>query len=190
MHTRSLLLAALAAVLLGPAVFAGEDDRSFWSHESGYYQQQDGGDWREASQNGIFELQEAARTAEYVELLSKSGSGTRIRLYATHTMLLSKGQGTWQRRYEGSWAEPPTAEDRVYWRHEGGFFDLTAGDRWFERSPNGVFQFVETDRTDDFVELKNVKSGTRVRLYDDRCEVRGTEQKSFSTRYRGTWAER
>jgi hypothetical protein len=190
MNARKLMLVALAVVSLGPSVFGGETDRSFWSHKTGYYQQQDGSDWREGSQNGIFELQETERTAQYVELVSKSGTGTRIRLHDSHTQLLRNGKGDWQRRYEGGWGKPPTAKDRVYWLHKGGFFDSTGGGNWYERSPNGIFQFVEAARTGDFVELQNPKTGTRVRLYEDRCEVRGAEQQSFSSRYRGAWAER
>jgi len=178
-----------------PAAAAGgaaveKDAQTLWRHDSGHFADHGSGNWTERSQNGTFELQEIARTPERIELVSKSGTGTRVRLFAGRSEILSRGQGAWKLQYEGDWAAPQTAEQRVFWSHPAGFFDNVADGKWLERSANGAFHFVEAARTDDYVELRNPQSGTLVRLHGDRCELKGTQQREFTARYQGAWETR
>jgi hypothetical protein len=174
----------------GRAVVAEESARKFWRHESGHFADHGSGDWTERSQNGAFELREVERTPQRIELVSKSGTGTRVRLFAGRSEILRRGQGTWELLYEGDWAAPQAAEKRVFWSHPLGFFDNVADGKWLERSPNGAFYFVEAARTDDYVELRNTRSGTLVRLFNDRCELKVAQQREFAVRYQGGWKGR
>ena len=46
-------------------------------------------------------------------------------------------------------------EERNYWRHSKGHFENTKGNRWEEKIADATNYFVETDRTDHYVELYN-----------------------------------
>jgi hypothetical protein len=182
-------------ITIGPPAAAGPADgkpaaQTLWRHASGHFADHGSGNWTERSQNGTFDLQEVERTPQRIELLSKSGTGTRVRLLAGRSEILSRGQGYWKLQYNGDWAAPQTAEQRVFWSHPQGFFDNVADGKWLERSPNGAFHFVEAARTDDYVELRNPQSGTLVRLFGDRCELKGSQQRVFTPRYQGAWQTR
>ncbi|MCE9532923.1 MAG: hypothetical protein K8T89_17635 [Planctomycetes bacterium] len=84
---------------------------------------------------------------------------------------------------------PLAAKEREVWRHPDGFFENNKGNDWYEKSPNGKFQFKEIKRTAEFIELENIKSGNRVRLLNDRCiqvDKDGNETKEY---YKGKWEE-
>jgi hypothetical protein len=168
----------------------GGGARNLWRHSSGWFRHNGGGNWTEKSQNGTFELREVERTAMHVELVSTSGSGTRIRLFDRQSDILRGGNGRWERQYLGSWADSTPTRERVSWRHAEGYFENTAANDWLEKSPNGTFRFTEELRTDQYIELRNIQSGTRVRLYADRCDVKSPNQDAYYTRYRGRWDQR
>lgn len=174
----------------GRAAVDKNGERTYWRHASGHFSDHGAGNWAERSQNGSFELQEVERTPERIELVSKSGTGTRVRLFAGRSEILRGGQGSWELQYNGDWAAPQSAEQRAFWRHPQGFFDHVAEDKWLERSANGAFQFVEAARTDEYVELRNTQSGTLVRLFENRCELKGAQQREFTPRYQGSWEAR
>lgn len=175
---------------VGPAAVGTAAQRVLWRHDSGHFANHGAGNWVERSQNGSFDLQEVERSPQHIELVSKSGTGTRVRLFAGQSDILRRGQGSWTRQYVGDWADAPTAEQRDYWSHPDGFFDQIAEGKWLERSANGAFHFVEAARTDDYVELRNTQTGTLVRLFADRCELKGAKQTEFAARYQGGWAAR
>src|SRR4051794_15944600 len=79
-------------------------------------------------------------------------------------------------------AAPAQAVERRVWRHDGGFFENTKGNEWYERSPNGTFRFKESKRAEDFIELENIDGTNRVRLLDNRCikvDTNGNEIKEY-----------
>ena len=182
--------AAVGRAPVGPAAVGTAADRVLWRHDSGHFANHGSGNWVERSQNGSFDLQEVERSPQHIELVSKSGTGTRVRLFAGQSDVLRRGQAPWTRQYVGEWADAPTAEQRDFWSHADGFFEQVAEGKWLERSTNGAFQFVEAARTDDYVELRNTKSGTLIRLFGDRCEIKGAQQTEFAARYQGSWAAR
>lgn len=175
---------------VGPVAVGTAADRVLWRHETGHFANHGSGNWVERSQNGSFELQEVERSPQHIELVSKSGTGTRVRLFAGQSDILRRGQAPWTRQYVGDWADAPTAAQRDFWSHPAGFFDQVAEGKWLERSANGAFHFVEAARTDDYVELRNTQTGTLVRLFADRCDLKGVQQAEFTTRYEGRWNAR
>lgn len=59
---------------------------------------------------------------------------------------------------------------------------------WDETAPGGArHQFKETARTAQYVDLELVQGNTRVRLYDDRCDVSFRPFTETRTFYRGKW---
>ncbi|MCE9606051.1 MAG: hypothetical protein K8U03_14235 [Planctomycetia bacterium] len=179
-----------AAPAAGRAAVGNAAERELWRHAGGHFADHGSGNWVERSQNGSFDLQEVERSPQHIELVSKSGTGTRVRLFAGQSDILRRGQGPWTRQYNGDWAAAPAAEQRVFWSHPQGFFDQVAEGKWLERSANGAFHFVEAARTDDYVELRNMQTGTLVRLFGGRCELKGEKQSEFTTRYQGEWKAR
>lgn len=81
------------------------------------------------------------------------------------------------------------AKERVVWRHTDGFFENNKGNDWYEKSQNGKFQFKEIKRTEEYIELENVKSGNRVRLLNDRCIQVDKDGKETKEYYKGKWEE-
>ncbi len=84
-------------------------------------------------------------------------------------------------------ASPVAAKERVVWRHADGFFENHQGNDWYEKSPNGKFQFKEVKRTEEYIELENKDGTNRVRLLEDRCikvDKDGNEVKEY---YKGKW---
>jgi hypothetical protein len=188
--TMKMTIGPPAAPAAGRAAVGTAGERMLWRHDSGHFADHGSGNWVERSQNGIFDLQEVKRSPQHIELVSKSGTGTRVRLFAGQSDILRRGQGAWTRQYNGDWAAAPAAEQRDFWSHPQGFFDRVSEGKWLERSANGAFQFVEAARTDDYVELRNTQTGTLVRLYGDRCELKGAKQSEFTSRYQGAWKAR
>jgi hypothetical protein len=78
---------------------------------------------------------------------------------------------------------------RVSWRHSAGHFELVAGGKWVEQSPDGKFHFEEQSRTADFVQLYDAGRDCHVRLYGDHCLVRFGEGR-YEQYYTGHWANR
>src|SRR5947199_5640696 len=78
---------------------------------------------------------------------------------------------------------------RVSWRHSAGHFELVAGGKWVETSPDGKFHFEEQKRGDDFDQLYDASRDCHVRLYGDRCMVRFGDGRSAEY-YTGHWANR
>jgi hypothetical protein len=64
------------------------------------------------------------------------------------------------------------ALDRFVWRHAGGHFENTVGNRWVEKSPDGTFYFNEVRRAPGFVELYDGSRDCYVRLTADHCYVK------------------
>lgn len=81
------------------------------------------------------------------------------------------------------------AKERTVWRHDGGFFENTKGNEWLEKSQNGTFRFKEIKRSEEYIELENIKSANRVRLYDMRATQVDKEGKELKEYYKGKWEE-
>ncbi len=87
-------------------------------------------------------------------------------------------------------AEPPVG-DRRLWVQPKGYFLKGAGKDWFEKWDDGRKTpnlFYETQRTSEFVELRNAHVPVTFRLYVDRAVVRDDKQGGdFKPAYRGRW---
>jgi hypothetical protein len=83
------------------------------------------------------------------------------------------------------WAASAPAQERTYWRDSKGFFEKRGKD-WVEERGDVKSRFVETDQTDDYVELFDRKRETTVRLYNDRCMVK-VGRKKFDRAHDGEW---
>lgn len=81
-----------------------------------------------------------------------------------------------------------SAEERNYWRDDKGHFENTKGNLWERKNGDSTFHFVETDRTDAYVELYDKSRDFTVRLYSDRCmsKVPSTDNK-FEKSSEGHW---
>ncbi len=87
-------------------------------------------------------------------------------------------------------ASPGMAGDRDYWRHAQGHFEnvIDQGNVWIERGPSGQFQFVEVDRTLDYVLLYDQSRDCTVRLTIDSCWVKAPfTGDQFLRYYHGRW---
>ena len=79
---------------------------------------------------------------------------------------------------------------RFFWRHGDGFFEFHGNSRWSETAPGGgTFHFVETYRTDHYVELFDKGRECTVRLNQVECQVRFNDDK-FEKYYDGKWASK
>jgi hypothetical protein len=93
----------------------------------------------------------------------------------------------------GSISPPPPetpsgpVEERVYWQHGGGYFAKAGGSQWIEKSSGWLF-FKAARRTAEYVQLFDESRQCSVRLYADRCEVRGPWNRfQFQKFYDGGW---
>lgn len=70
-----------------------------------------------------------------------------------------------------------------------GFFERLHNGFWVEKVGNGEAKlFIESGRNDQFIELGFTNGKTRVRLYEDKCDVTH-DTKPFQTYYRGKWEQ-
>jgi hypothetical protein len=83
-------------------------------------------------------------------------------------------------------AAPALAAERDYWRHSDGHFENTAGNKWVEKIGGNTHRFVETERTDTYVELYDSGRDITVRLFNNRCMVK-VGKKPFEKYYSGGW---
>jgi hypothetical protein len=83
-------------------------------------------------------------------------------------------------------ATPALAASRDYWRHSRGHFENTSGNKWVEKKEGDTFRFVETERTENYVELYDAGRDCTVRLFDNRCMVK-FGKKPFEKYYNGSW---
>jgi WD40 repeat protein len=83
----------------------------------------------------------------------------------------------------------PTRPDRSFWVHSRGSFTKIGGKDWEEKIDQITHQFLETERTEDYIELRHKTGDTRVRLYKDKCEVRYGNGPVRGV-YQGRWDQR
>jgi hypothetical protein len=82
------------------------------------------------------------------------------------------------------------AGDRTFWQHSQGHFENNAGTNWIEVAPgNRRFDFVEKNRTEQYLDLYDQTRQCTVRLFDDRCMVKFGNGK-FEKAYDGQWRRR
>ncbi len=90
-------------------------------------------------------------------------------------------------------SEPPivvVARRRLLWQYDGGFFRDAGNGRWDETNGSGAYQFQETRRCDEFVEMVDADRGVTVRLYDTAMFLQGgTNYPVFTKFYNGRWGE-
>jgi hypothetical protein len=85
-------------------------------------------------------------------------------------------------------AAPALGQDRVWWTHDKGSFQRTAGNHWYENLGDGVLaQFVETRRTGTLVELYDKSRDVTVQLFKDHCRAK-TGNEKFGRLYGGRWS--
>jgi CubicO group peptidase (beta-lactamase class C family) len=77
-----------------------------------------------------------------------------------------------------------------FWRHKNGYFEYVEKNTWTEKAPDGkTFKFIETDRTDDYVDLYDMTRECTVRLTNTDCQVEFKGGK-FEKYYDGKWASK
>jgi CubicO group peptidase (beta-lactamase class C family) len=79
-------------------------------------------------------------------------------------------------------------DPRSRWDYDGGYFVITVGKEWTERSGNQTFHFEEVARTREYVELHDKTRQITVRLYADRHLDNTGDNKSFVKIHDGKWA--
>ncbi|MHC5538374.1 hypothetical protein ACYOEI_09110 [Singulisphaera rosea] len=78
--------------------------------------------------------------------------------------------------------------EHVYWGYAEGHFKKLDSQNWAEDYPGNHFEFIEAGHTDDYVELFDDGRRCTVRLYDNRCEVRGPfTNMEFKDFHDGEW---
>jgi hypothetical protein len=84
-----------------------------------------------------------------------------------------------------------TAADRELWKHSEGYFVKLKGDRWQERGSkdDGKFNYVETRRNEEFVELHDRSRGVMVRLRKGVAMFKDDKSEKFSKLYDGEWKD-
>src|SRR5204863_3446948 len=90
------------------AFLLANDQRFYWVHATGSFQQQQDKKWLEKHRTAAYQFDEAARTVEYVELYD-AGRECRVRLYADGCRI-KFADGDWHPLYTGAWAPPPGAD--------------------------------------------------------------------------------
>jgi hypothetical protein len=94
----------------------------------------------------------------------------------------------------GTAAAPAFGQDkdiRHLWKFgAGNYFEQKGGTGWVEYGPKGITAtFVETKRTDAFVEIFDKSRNVTVQLYKDHCDSKGGKEK-FKLLYNGRWINR
>jgi hypothetical protein len=79
------------------------------------------------------------------------------------------------------------ADGRDYWSHSRGHFEKGKDGNWSEVWLSARNNWVEKDRTEDYVELYDSKRKMTARLFADRCDVRMDGQRNFARRLTGKW---
>ncbi len=103
-------------------------------------------------------------------------------------------QSSWmeggQERKAGVWHYAP--DGRTYSARKNGAFEQTKGRRWEEFTRgNNTYHFVEKNRTNRFVELFDQSRNTTVRLFADRCMIKGGgANDQFELLYTGKWGSK
>jgi hypothetical protein len=93
----------------------------------------------------------------------------------------------WHRR---EYREAPAPElRRVVWQYSGGFFKDAGNGRWEEQNASGQYNFQESRRTREFVELFDASRGLTARLYNNAMYLQGGDRPVFSKLYDGEWTE-
>ena len=105
---------------------------------------------------------------------------------------LDKNGGTTD---DSDWSDPETEisrgprvhHERDRWRSSHGQFVNTKGDRWVEKYDKATFRYMETARTNEYVELFDKGRNFTVRLFADHYEVKVGNR--FERRLEGKWVE-
>jgi WD40 repeat protein len=85
-------------------------------------------------------------------------------------------------------ASAPAEATRVTWRFKGGLFENMCGKKWEERGDGGTFEYIETTRNADYIEMVDTSRGVTIRLRDKSQEDSHGAPGSSFTRFRdGTW---
>ncbi len=80
---------------------------------------------------------------------------------------------------------PGHRKSRTLWRSSRGYFENTGGDKWVEKNDDGVFNYVERERTAKFIELFDFSRNITVRLHPDHYDVKTNNR--FERKTDGTW---
>lgn len=88
-------------------------------------------------------------------------------------------------------AQSAVAGDRELWKFDGGFFIKLKGNRWQETSKTSddKFHFVETARTDEYVEIYDKGRDLTIRLRKKMCTIQTGKSNKFEKLYDGGWAD-
>lgn len=84
---------------------------------------------------------------------------------------------------------PVLMQHRSLWINSAktGFFERLHNGFWVEKVGNGNAKlFIKSGRNDQFIELGLTSGKTRVRLYENKCDVTH-DTKPFRTFYEGEW---
>src|SRR5262249_34714151 len=81
----------------------------------------------------------------------------------------------------------PDNPQRLSRVHSRGLFRAVGNNQWVEQIGKNRHEFAELNQNVDFVELKNIRAEAWVRLFRDRCEVKGGPDGEFKPLYFGVW---
>jgi Peptidase of plants and bacteria len=194
-ESAALSLAILAALLLGHAtsVSAQTIERNRWVYEGGFLQRTRV--WTEQTGQAENRFIECTRNSQYVELYDATRAYF-VRLYNDKALIRGRnGRAAvrypkYVRLYDGRW----TSKERTEWKYADGAFAEGEATAWIEWNAAGVpLFFSERAQTGEFVELIDPSRDYAVRLFANRLQIRGGNDKlprfeKFTTLYQGHWA--
>lgn len=151
--------------------------RSRWEYQAIRFQQFSFNKWVEfQSGKAMFAFDEVARKPEFVELRDPLRKA-HVRLYNDHNTLLKPGYNSqFQLLYQGGgWRD-----GRYYWTvAPGRYFKNTSGKQWVEfQNDQPTFQFSESKRTNELVELYDAQRGLWIQLKADLALIKRQDDSS------------
>jgi hypothetical protein len=177
---------------------ASEHDnvRTLWRREKGHWEHISRNEWMEINLGKTYRFKEVKRTRAFIEL-ERVGVNFRVRLYddrvegkgANDTDFTYISKGSWDNPVAHPKVEEPT-DLRTQWRRVRGRWERISGNEWIEINLDKTFRFKEAKRTTTFIELERVDVNFRIRLYDDRVEGKGPDDREFILISTGSWDKR
>lgn len=77
--------------------------------------------------------------------------------------------------------------ERRYWAYDGGYYFKTVGSDWVERVGILSNMFVETERTKDYVEIKQHLNGVLIRMFNGQMLIKNARERDFKHSRNGKW---
>jgi hypothetical protein len=161
---------------------------------------QQNGMWVEGNPTGTFRYFELGRTAEFIELQDQD-RGIFVRLYDNREAHRGPNDPVWQPGYTGQWENnsypQPGQGVGTVWAYslpvngtpsQGSWRDLGNG-QWVEANPTGQWNYVETGRGPDYVDLLDQNRNIAVRITPTQEYSRSVNDPNWAPGYQGQWVQ-